>query len=132
MLFLVNRVRRTALHIAERLQSQVQPSPKIDLFVVELSALFHDINDRKYSTEPNKSAFELLRPFFESLSQECPEIDLVTDGRALLICKIIDNVSWSTETKLHEEGGITDWHRTCLELQCVQDADRLDAIGAIG
>ena len=44
----------------------------------------------------------------------------------------MDNVSWSTESKLREVGAITPWHETCIELHCVQDADRLDAIGAFG
>ena len=43
-----------------------------------------------------------------------------------MIARIIDNVSWSTEKKLKEAGKWLDWHGQCLELHCVQDADRLD------
>ncbi|GJJ08231.1 hypothetical protein Clacol_002440 [Clathrus columnatus] len=130
----VNRVRNTALHIARSLQSEKNPQPEIDLFVIELAALFHDINDKKYSSSEPKSTLDLLTPFFTVLSEQHPELNIYNDRRAPLICKIIDNVSWSTESKLleGEGGGITDWHRTCLELHCVQDADRLDAIGAMG
>ena len=59
-------------------------------------------------------------------------VDLVKDGRAKTIAQIIDNVSWSTEKKRRGNGTWTDWHDNCIELHCVQDADRLDAIGAFG
>ncbi|CUA76238.1 hypothetical protein RSOLAG22IIIB_12141 [Rhizoctonia solani] len=120
----VNRVRRTALALA---RAQIA---RPDLLVVELAALLHDILDKKYVTsEQAADSHAYFRPFFESVKGN---VDLLADGRAKIIVRIIENVSWSTEKKLREEGKLEPWHESCLELHCVQDADRLDAIGAFG
>ncbi|KAL5525639.1 hypothetical protein ACEPAG_6975 [Sanghuangporus baumii] len=120
----VQRVRRTALAIAKSCV------PKPDFLIIELAALLHDVLDKKYvSPQAAADPCVFFKPFFESVVSH---VDLLSDGRAALLVKIIENVSWSTETELCSQGEITDWHKTCLELHCVQDADRLDAIGAFG
>jgi uncharacterized protein len=122
-------VRRTAIQIAYELQLD-RPQLKLDLFVIELAALFHDILDKKYLVEPVMEPVTYFRPFFGSVSRH---VDLIGDGRAELILRIVENVSWTSEKMLRAtEGGWTEWHENCLELHCVQDADRLDAIGGIG
>lgn len=125
LVFPVRRVRNTALFLA---RSHATHTP--DLFVVELAALLHDILDKKYvSTEEAADPYAFFLPFFTSWSEH---VDLVADGRAQQVAKIVDNVSWSTESKLRDAGKVMPWHETCVELHCVQDADRLDAIGAFG
>ncbi|KAI5116658.1 hypothetical protein M0805_004919 [Coniferiporia weirii] len=120
----VQRVRRTALALASSFPT------KPDLLVVELAALLHDVLDKKYvSQELASDPFTFFLPFFESVKAH---IDLVATGQAALVTKVVENVSWSTEKKLRAEGKVTEWHETCAELHCVQDADRLDAIGAFG
>ncbi|KAL5486156.1 hypothetical protein ACEPAI_7200 [Sanghuangporus weigelae] len=115
----VQRVRRTVLAIAKSCV------PKPDLLVIELAALLHDVLDKKYvSPQAAVDPCAFFKPFFESVVSH---VDLLSDSRATLLVKIIENVSWSTEKKLCAQGEITDWHKTCLELYCVQDADRLDA-----
>lgn len=115
-----------------RLVSADGKTRKPDLLTVELAALLHDVLDKKY-VSPAEAAdpYAFFLPFFTKWASESG-VDLVQDGRARDIAKIVTNVSWSTEKKLREAGLITDWHRECIELHCVQDADRLDAIGAFG
>lgn len=126
----VLRVRKTAVALAKAVSAQ---SPrKLDLLIVEIAALLHDVCDRKFvAAETAADPYAFLLPFFQKISDD-HGLDLVSDGRAREITEIIRNVSWTTEKKLLGEGLIGDWHRECHELHCVQDADRLDAIGALG
>lgn len=128
----VQRVRRTALKLASE-PSISSRSP--DLLVIELSALLHDVLDKKYVPESlSSNPYEFFLPIFEQLDKERPSVGLLAQGekRARLIVDVVTNVSWTTEKKLRQEGKWGAWHDNCLELHCVQDADRLDAIGAFG
>ncbi|KAJ7364260.1 hypothetical protein DFH08DRAFT_838759 [Mycena albidolilacea] len=124
--FHVQRVRKTALALANA------ASPRPDLLVVELAALLHDVLDKKYvSAEQAADPYGFFLPFFTSMAEK-HGVDLVQDGRARLIAQVVDNISWTTETKLKKNNLWSEWHENCVELHCVQDADRLDAIGAFG
>lgn len=83
-----------------------------DLFLVELSAWLHDVGDYKLHDGVDRSE-ELVKEFLltQNLSDEL--IDKVNE--------IISQVSFSKGNSM-----------TSLEAKVVQDADRLDAIGAIG
>jgi len=130
--FHVQRVRKTALNLARIVSTESTLPRKPDLLIVELAALLHDVLDKKYVSKAEAAdPYGFFLPFFQSVANE-HGINLIQDGRARLIAKIVDNVSWSTEKRLHEAGLLEDWHRECVELHCVQDADRLDAIGAFG
>lgn len=116
------------MHLARSVSMPSTP----DLLTVELAALLHDVLDKKYVSEAQAAdPYGFFLPFFKS-AMEVHGVDLINDGRARNIARIVNNVSWSTEKKLRQAGLIDDWHRECVELHCVQDADRLDAIGAFG
>lgn len=106
------RVRKLALAIA---QHEIESGQQVDLELVEMGALMHDLGDAKYA-QAEGEAESLIRHL---LTDHWPE------ERIIMLLQIIDNVSYSKECK-----------RPCVmdgrEWACVQDADRLDAIGAMG
>ena len=104
----IDRVRHNALHIARE--------EGADLFVTEVAALLHDIADWKFhggddSAGPRAAREWLIR---------C-EADPVTIEH---VCEIVATISF-------KGAGVATEMKT-LEGRCVQDGDRLDAIGAIG
>jgi len=86
-----------------------------DLFVIELGALLHDIADWKFNDD-EKAGSKKAKPLLEKLG--------VDQETVKHVCGIIDNVSFKGA---NVENGIKT-----LEGKVVQDADRLDAMGAIG
>ena len=99
------RVYANAMRLAERY-------PGCDSEVVALAALLHDVDDHKlFDTKDNANA----RAFLTSNDLEEKEIEQ--------ICAIINGVSFSKNRGQRPES---------VEGQIVQDADRLDAIGAVG
>jgi uncharacterized protein len=90
---------------------------------VELAALFHDLFDSKYEVANTGSNLDIT----SWLSTRH-----VPNDQTALIVNIISNISYSKEIVLRKSGGWTPWHESCVELHCVMDADKLDAIGAFG
>lgn len=134
------RVRRLALKIVDT-ELVREPSTYIDRDIVELAALFHDLQDHKY-TAPEVKVSETVkdgvkRPVLQTTTEEM--LQIMTEGgldsiRAETVLFIIKNTSYSTEKNLRATtpSGWTARHDACRELHCVQDADRLDAIGTFG
>jgi uncharacterized protein len=89
---------------------------KADLFVVQLAALLHDISDWKFNKGDDSIGPKLAREWLENLKVE--------DNVISHVCEIIKDVSF-------KGSGVVSKMRT-KEGCIVQDADRLDAIGAIG
>ena len=99
------RVYHNALLIADT-------EPTCNRFVVSLAALLHDADDHKlFQTINNENARSFLNKF--DLEKELVDF----------ICEIINGISFSKNRGVRPSS---------LEGKIVQDADRLDAIGAIG
>ena len=101
------RVERTALRLAAAEGADAQ--------VVQLSALLHDVDDWKYCGD-DEAAYPTIRAILSSAGWEA--------GLAERVCTVVRGVSFHGEL-----GGKVE---TDLVTACVQDADRLDAIGAVG
>ena len=105
----VARVLRNALLIAEH-------EGPIDLFVVRLAALLHDVADWKFVEGGDAMGEVEARVWLEELGVQGE----VTDH----VCQIVADISF-------KGSGVED-RMPSLEGMVVQDADRLDALGAIG
>lgn len=87
-----------------------------DMFIVELAALLHDIGDWKFHNGDETAGPRMAKEWLGQLGVENSIINQV--------CLIIEELSF--------KGAGTPTPMSTLEGQIVQDADRLDAIGAIG
>lgn len=106
--FHIERVYKNALLIAS--------DEGCDLTIVKLGALLHDIADSKFNDGDETVGPRVARAFLES--QNASEEIIVH------VINIIENISF--------KGGNFEKKFTSKELEIVQDADRLDALGAIG
>lgn len=104
----IDRVRKNALFIANK--------ENADLFIVELGALLHDIGDYKFHGGDEHAGSKITRKLLNSLKVDQKHIDD--------LCEIIDEVSF--------KGAKVKSKMKTLEGKIVQDADKLDALGAIG
>ena len=93
------------------------------MLIVEIAALFHDLFDAKYLSLNTTEELDLPSWLLAHGVEE---------DQSSLILKIIENASYSKEVVLRASGNWTQWHENCIELHCVMDADKLDALGAFG
>jgi len=105
--FHIDRVRHSALHIGH-----IEGS---DLFITEMGALLHDLDDWKL-TETESHFPAKAQKWLADMGVEAED--------TILILNIIEDVSY--------QGAGTETPVRSLEAAVVQDADRLDAMGAIG
>lgn len=105
----VYRVWKTAQHIALL-------EKNVDIQIVELAALLHDIADWKFNNGDVRAGSRVARVWLQK--QNFPE------EKTKHICEIIEETSF--------KGAGVKFKMRTKEGMVVQDADRLDAIGAIG
>ena len=106
--FHIERVWKLSKKIAEKEGGNLE--------VIELSALLHDIADPKFHNGDETLALKISQNFLEEIHVKGELIEQVLF--------VIKNISFKNRAEAPENPP--------LELQIVQDADRLDAIGAIG
>lgn len=106
--FHIERVYKNAILISEE--------EVCDVTIVKLGALLHDIADSKFHGGDEEIGPKIARTFLESENVSEEIIDHVV--------QIIKNISF--------KGGNFEKTFSSKELEIVQDADRLDALGAIG
>jgi len=106
--FHIERVYKNALLIARE--------EECDILIVKLGALLHDIADSKFHNGDESIGPKIAREFLESQGLKEESIQH--------IIAVIENISF--------KGGNFEKKFNSKELEIVQDADRLDALGAIG
>lgn len=99
----IERVRQNAKLLLEKEEA--------DAFIIEIALLLHDVSDPKY----RKPGEDLESKILESLD--------LTAGQREKVKAIIDSVSFKGGNGVAAES---------IEAKIVQDADRLDALGAVG
>ena len=87
--------------------------PQVNTFRTELLAWLHDMNDDKLASNVGQAS---IAAFLESLSVPDADIRFITEA--------LPYISYRKHPKLSAD--------TPLEIRIVQDADRIDAIGAVG
>lgn len=104
----VDRVRKLALYIGRK--------EKADLFTIELSALLHDVADHKFHKGDDKIGPKTASRWLLSLGLEP---------------KFVKNIA-SIITEVSYKGAGVKYDLSNFEGNIVRDADKLDALGAIG
>ena len=107
--FHIERVLKNAKLIAK--------TENVDEFIVSLGALLHDIADAKFNDGDETVGPKIARDFLEKQG--------LNESLILHIENIIKHISFKNSLSSEEKF-------TSKELEVIQDADRLDAIGAIG
>lgn len=97
-----------------RLAMQIAEQENADMLIVQLAALLHDVDDVKLSPETHEAKKNAVG-FMKNNG--------VDEKVIASVCKNIDEVSFA---------GIDSVVPSTIEGKCVQDADRLDAMGAVG
>ena len=105
----IERVWNTSRYIREQEQSG-------DLLTIELAALLHDISDAKFNGGDDRKGARMAGEFLRNQGLDKERLEHIQS--------IISHISF--------KGGFGQDQISSMEFQIVQDADRLDAMGAIG
>jgi len=117
--FHIQRVRNLALRIARE-------EGFTDLLIVELAALLHDVNDHKYVQHQKDQQSNTAKMMGILQKHKITAVDIEE------MQLVIDNMSYTKERKRENDPKYKQLFSKHPALAIVQDADRLDAIGAVG
>jgi len=102
-------------------ERQLKPHITFDSEVITLASLLHDVGDKKY-LKPGETGLTVVHEFLLEAG--------ANEELASKVQKVVTNVSYSSEIKNPE--AVKLLVDEIPELGVVQDADRLDALGAVG
>lgn len=88
------------------------------IFIIQLAALTHDINDSKYR-DTEETQQNILRNFFNNLIEDKD------------ILENLVNISCNVSLSIELFNNCNNFNN-CIELDCIRDADRIDSLGSIG
>ncbi|KAK8049399.1 hypothetical protein PG994_011129 [Apiospora phragmitis] len=115
-----NHIQRV-LGLSRYIYAHANNKETLDLQVIVLSALLHDVGDKKY-LKPGQDASTMVHKLLLSLGAD--------EQLAQKVQTICLGVSYSSE--IRNPARVQDLIRSHPELAVVQDADRIDALGAVG
>lgn len=98
-----------------KMSKRLAENEHADLNIIELAALLHDIADSKFNNGDETIGHQKADEFMAMLN--------IPESTRIQVVDIIRHISFKTKT---------DATDMSIEFKIVQDADRLDAIGAIG
>jgi len=104
-----HRVRKMGLHIAKEEQA--------DVFIVEASALLHDVGDYKFHDGDEEIGGKIIEKWLLEIAINREDIDRILN--------IVVNLSYMKSLKNNDQP-------FTIEAKVLNDSDRLDAIGAVG
>ncbi|MCK5781385.1 MAG: HD domain-containing protein [Flavobacteriales bacterium] len=104
------------IHRVTKVAMQIGVKEKADLFIVELGAMLHDLGDFKFHDGDISIGPKMVTKWLNKVGADSVTIDKVVT--------IVEEISY--------KGAGVDTPMSTLEGTVVQDADRLDAIGAMG
>ncbi|MEN8137138.1 MAG: HD domain-containing protein [Bacteroidota bacterium] len=104
------------IHRVTKVAMQIGCKEGADLFIVELGAMLHDLGDFKFHNGDTSVGPKMVSDWLHNIGADEETIDKVV--------QIVHEISY--------KGANVETPMSTLEGKIVQDADRLDAIGAIG
>lgn len=100
-----------------KLAKKIAQTESCDIEIVEIASLLHDVAEPKFHNGDEQLALDISSNFLREIG--------LAESKILAVTNIIKNISFKNR-------GEVEMQTQPIELKIVQDADRLDAMGAVG